>query len=535
MLADKNIILGVTGSIAAYKAVELASKLTQAGAKVDVVMTEAATEFVTPLTFRTITHRRVATGMFESPSEVDIQHIALAERADVVVIAPATATVIAKLASGIADDLLCCTVLATKAPLILAPAMNVNMYENPITQDNLARLRARGFTIVEPAYGVLASGKIGRGRLADIDHILGTIRQVLGKGGDLAEKHIIVTAGGTQEPIDPVRYIGNRSSGKMGYALAEAARDRGAEVTLITTPTSIPLPIGVEVVQVQTALQMKEAVLNAVPQADTLIMAAAVADYRPATLAESKIKKETTPQLSLELIRNPDILSEVEGSLVKVGFAAESEDLIQNATAKLKEKDLDLIVANDITVADSGFGADTNKVVLIDRRGNIEDLPLLPKSEVAHKVLDKVVELMGRQTYVILPIGYEKYGWKVVDRKGCRHLLQAPKGRYGIYINPFRRRYVVMTEVCLLRPVKELEDAQYFLEHGRILVGYKKYGYEVKAIKDDRYLLETPKKRYGVYTNPFRKDEVCLLRPVKKLEDAQHFLEHGYLPDKQRP
>jgi phosphopantothenoylcysteine decarboxylase/phosphopantothenate--cysteine ligase len=392
MLTNKTVLLGVTGSIAAYKAVELASKLTQAGAKVDVVMTKAATEFITPLTFSSITHRPVATDMFATPTEFDIEHIALAERANVVVIAPATADIIAKLAAGIADDMLCCTVLATKAPIILAPAMNVNMYENPITQDNLAKLRSRGFNIVEPAYGALACGEIGRGRLADTEHILAALCQVLGRKGDLAGKQVIVTAGGTQEPVDPVRHISNRSSGKMGYALAEAARDRGAKVTLISAPTALPTPIGVEVIQVQTALQMREAVLKAAPKADALIMAAAVADYRPATTAESKLKKGAAPRLTLELIRNPDILSEVKGDLIKVGFAAESEDLIQNATAKLKEKRLDLIVANDIT----SIGADTNKVVLIDRQGNKQDLPLLPKSEVAHKILDKVVEMLAK-------------------------------------------------------------------------------------------------------------------------------------------
>jgi phosphopantothenoylcysteine decarboxylase/phosphopantothenate--cysteine ligase len=288
--------------------------------------------------------------------------------------------------------MLCCAVLATKAPIILTPAMNVNMYENPITQDNLAKLRSRGFNIVEPAYGALACGEIGRGRLADTEHILAALCQVLGRKGDLAGKQVIVTAGGTQEPVDPVRHISNRSSGKMGYALAEAARDRGAKVTLISAPTALPTPIGVEVIQVQTALQMREAVLKAAPKADALIMAAAVADYRPATTAESKLKKGAAPRLTLELIRNPDILSEVKGDLIKVGFAAESEDLIQNATAKLKEKRLDLIIANDIT----SIGADTNKVVLIDRQGNKQDLPLLPKSEVAHKILDKVVEMLAK-------------------------------------------------------------------------------------------------------------------------------------------
>ena len=400
MLANKTIVLGVTGSIAAYKAVDLASKLTQAGAGVDVVMTKAATEFVTQLTFSSITHRWVGSDMFEVTPKFDIEHIALAERANVVVIAPATANIIAKLAAGIADDLLCCVALATKAPIIVAPAMNVNMYENPITQENLAKLRSRGFTIVEPAYGGMACGAVGPGRLADIGDILNAIYQVLGRGGDLSGRHIIVTAGGTQEPIDPVRHVSNRSSGKMGYALAEAARDRGATVVLISASTAIPSPSDVEVVRVKTALQMKEAVLNATPKADALIMAAAVADFRPATTAERKIKKGTDTHLTLELIRNTDILSEVKENIVKVGFAAESENLIGNATAKLKEKSLDLVVANDITTVDSGFDVDTNKVVLIDYRGNKEELPLMSKSEVAHKILDKVAVLLKRREVI---------------------------------------------------------------------------------------------------------------------------------------
>jgi len=385
----------VTGSIAAYKAAELASKLTQAGAKVDVVMTKCATEFVTPLTFRSITHRPVATDMFANPDEYDIEHIALAERAEVVVIAPATANIMAKLAAGIADDMLCCTVLATKAPVVLAPAMNVHMWENAITQENLTKLRNRGFKIVEPGYGALACGETGKGRLADVEDILAAIRRILDRKSDLAGKHVVVTAGGTQEPIDPVRLICNRSSGKMGYALAEAARERGAKVTLISAPTTLPAPDGVEMVQVQTALQMREAVLKAVPGTDALIMAAAVADYRPATAAKSKLKKEEFPLMQLDLIRNPDIISEVKGNLIKVGFAAESENAVQNATVKLKNKGLHLIVANNITEAGSGFGSDTNKVVLIDARGNVDELPLMPKSEVAHRILDKVVSLLA--------------------------------------------------------------------------------------------------------------------------------------------
>lgn len=394
-MQGRTVLLGVTGSIAAYKAVELASKLVQGGAKVDVVMTDCAARFVTPLTFRSVTHRPVITDMFAAPEEYDIEHIALAERADAVVVAPATANVMAKLAAGIADDMLCCTILATRAPIVLAPAMNVHMWENAITQKNLDALRARGFKTVEPGYGALACGGVGRGRLADLEDIVTAIRQVLDRKSDLEGKRVVVTAGGTQEPIDPVRLICNRSSGRMGYALAEAARERGAKVMLITAPTTLCAPDGVEVLQVQTALQMREAVLKTVPEADVLIMAAAVADYRPATAAKSKLKKEEFPLMQLELIRNPDIIGEVKGNLIKVGFAAESENMVQNATIKLKNKGLNLIVANNITEAGSGFGVDTNKVALVDSKGKVEDLPLLPKSEVAHKILEKVAALLA--------------------------------------------------------------------------------------------------------------------------------------------
>lgn len=313
-----------------------------------------------------------------------------------VVIAPATANTIARLACGIADDMLTCLALATKAPVILAPAMNDNMYQNPITQENLAKLKTRGFTIIDPGYGRLASGKVGWGRLANIEMILGTIKQVLGKSGDLAGRKIVVTAGGTQEPIDPVRHIGNRSSGKMGFAVAEAARDRGASVTLITAPTSLPNPTGMEIVHVQTAKEMKSAVAKAVAGADALIMAAAVADYQAKKIAKSKIKKDSST-LTLELVRTPDILSEVKGDFIKVGFAAESDDIIANAKKKLEKKALDLIVANDITSADSGFGVDTNKVTLIDRSGKIENLPLLSKREVAERILERVKALLAKK------------------------------------------------------------------------------------------------------------------------------------------
>ncbi len=396
MLSDKTIVLGITGSIAAYKGADIASRLTQAGAVVEVVMTEAATKFIAPLTLRSITGRPVVTDMFRMNSEFRIDHIALAEAADVLVIAPATANIIAKLAHGIADDELTCTVLATRAPIIIAPAMNVEMYHNPVTQQNLARLRARGFTVVGPEHGYLACDQVGMGRLADTDKIIDAIDKALNRRQDLKGRRIVVTAGGTREPLDPARHIGNRSSGKMGYAIAEAARDRGAEVKLVTAPTSLPQPEGMEVIPVETAAEMKKAVAGALDGADALIMAAAVTDYKPKSTSATKLKKDN-PSPTLELVRTPDILAGAKGKFIKVGFAAESDNIVANAKKKLKQKNLDLIVANDITSADSGFGADSNKITLIDKHGKEEDLPLMSKREAAEKVLDRVVGLINSQ------------------------------------------------------------------------------------------------------------------------------------------
>jgi len=395
MLSNKTIVLGVTGGISAYKAAYIASSLTQAGAKVKVVMTRSATEFVGPQTFSSLTGNKVVTGMFDAPDEPTVWHITLA-RADAIVIAPATANIIAKIAAGIGDDVLTSTILATRAPVIIAPAMHSRMYKNPATQDNVATLKKRGFIIIEPEYGRLAAGDTGTGRLTDPDTIIGTIRQVLGRSGDLAGKYIVVTAGGTQEPIDPVRYVGNPSSGKMGYALAESARDRGATVTLITAPTSIPQPVGIATIHVKTTAEMKAAVAKTTSKVDVLLMAAAVSDYRPKETAGSKIKKEDA-SLTLELVRTPDILAETTGSFIRVGFAAESDNVIDNARQKLEKKSLDLIVANDITDPESGFGADTNKVTLLDRDGKAEELPLLSKREVASRILDRVVGLLGEK------------------------------------------------------------------------------------------------------------------------------------------
>lgn len=396
MFEGKTVLLGVTGSIAAYKAVDLASKLAQAGLAVDVIMTEAATKFVAPLSFRSVTHRPVHTDMWAPVAEFNIKHVSLAERADVVMIAPATANTIARIARGLADDLLTCTVLSTRAPVLVAPAMDVGMYQNRATQENLEILRSRGFTIVGPAEGRLASGLKGPGRMVEVPELQAAIFQALGRSGDLAGKRVVVTAGGTQEPIDPVRYIGNYSSGKMGIALAEAARHRGAEVILICGAISVPLPLGMEIIRVQTAEQMREAVLRECARADALIMAAAVADFRPKAPAANKIKRKPEG-LTLELVRTADIIGGISGNLLKVGFAAESEDLLKNASEKLRSKGLDLIVANDITAPGSGFGTDTNRVILIGREGPPEELPLMPKADVAHRILDRVVRLLAER------------------------------------------------------------------------------------------------------------------------------------------
>ena len=393
-LENKRVILGVTGSIACYKALDLASKMVQAGALVDTVMSYGATQFVTPLAFRSITHREVVTDLFDTNSTYSIEHIELAQQADIVVIAPATAHCIAKLAAGLADDPLTTTILATTAPLLVAPAMDGGMFSHPATQENLAKLCQRGVMIAGPASGRLASGLIGTGRLLETPELLGHIAYALGKDGDLAGKTIVVSAGGTMEPIDPVRVITNHSSGKMGYALAEAGRDRGAKVILVAAPTGLPDPALVEVVAVKTAQEMCDAVLERVKGADALIMAAAVADYRPTTEADQKIKKASA-NLTIDLAKTTDILEAANGDVVKVGFAAETQNLVSNAKIKVGSKNLDLIVANDVTDPDSGFGIDTNKVTLIDRDLNVEELPVLTKYEVGHRILDRVSKLLS--------------------------------------------------------------------------------------------------------------------------------------------
>jgi phosphopantothenoylcysteine decarboxylase/phosphopantothenate--cysteine ligase len=404
VLRDKHIVLGVTGGIAAYKAADVASRLVKAGAMVDVVMTEAATQFVVPLTFQALTHRPVVTEMFALLRETEIGHVSLAQRADLLIIAPATANTIAKLAAGLADNMLTATALGTQAPILLAPAMETRMWENPLTQDNVARLQkrcpelvegTRDVTVVGPRVGRLASGGVGPGRMAEPVEIVDWARILLGREGSLAGQRVVVTTGGTREPIDPVRFIGNHSSGKMGYALALAARDRGAKVTLISAPTALPAPTGVQLAAVQTAQEMRQAVLAVLPESDALVMAAAVADYRPAVTAAHKLKKGEAG-LELGLARTTDILAEVATRRaelgrprVVVGFAAETQDLVANAQAKLKAKHLDLMVAND---ARQAMGADVNQVTLLDALGGVQELPLLPKDEVAERVMDRVVE-----------------------------------------------------------------------------------------------------------------------------------------------
>ena len=395
MLEGKRIIVGITGSIAVHKAADLVSKLTQAGAEVDVILTEAGAQFITPVALRALSGRPVYTDVFDTRAELAISHVELARRADAVVIVPVSATTLARLAHGFADNLLSLTVLATQAPVLLAPAMDGHMWENAATQANLALLKERGMMVVGPVEGHLASGRVGLGRMVEVETILGALRQMLGRNGDLAGRKLVVSAGGTQEPIDPVRYVGNYSSGKMGYAIAEAARDRGAVVTLVSAPVALAVPYGVELVAVKTAEEMRDAVVARCADADALIMAAAVADYRPVAAAEQKIKRSPAER-TLELVPTPDILAEVKGDLVRVGFAAESQELEKNAADKLARKGLDLIVANDITAPGSGFGTDTNQVTIIDKSGTSETLPLLSKYEVAQRILDRVVPLLKK-------------------------------------------------------------------------------------------------------------------------------------------
>ena len=394
MLKGKKIVLGVTGGIAVYKAVDLVSKLRKEGADVRVVMTESAAKFVTPLTFKEISGNTVAVSMWAEAQEFHVEHIALADWADLMIIAPATANILAKAANGIADDLLSTVILASKTPIVLCPAMNCQMYINPITQDNLKKLSDYGFIIMQPATGYLACGTSGVGRLPEPAEIIAFTKNFIShKEGDLKGLKILVTAAGTREPIDPVRFVGNRSSGKMGYAVAQAASERGADVVLVSGPSSLTPPANVEVINVETTREMMNAVLAKYAEMDIVIKAAAVADYCPHEVAEQKIKKATDDALTIVLDKNPDILKklgELKTRQFLVGFAAETQNLLANATEKIKKKNLDMIVANDVTIAGAGFNYDTNVVKFLFPNGEVKSLDKMSKLEVAQALLNEV-------------------------------------------------------------------------------------------------------------------------------------------------
>lgn len=401
IFTNKHILLGVTGSIAAYKAAELASKLTQAGARVDVILTPAAEKFLTPLTFQSVTGRKAFTDADLWGGQAHVLHVGLGQEADVLVIAPCTANTLGKLTHGIADNLLTITALAARCPVLAAPAMDVGIYTHPATQDNIRILVERGVTFAGPAEGRMASGLVGMGRLVEPAELLGHIRLVLGRNGPLKGRKIVVTAGGTQEPLDPVRLLTNKSSGKQGYALAQAALDAGGTVVLVSAPAVPSAPVGARLISVSTAEEMMENVLAESAGADALIMAAAVADFRPKQVAENKLKKrDGIPEIILEVV--PDILASVTGMgsqrpRVVIGFAAESRDLLQNAEAKLKAKKLDMIVANDISAPDSGFGVDTNRVTLLFSDSSKQSLSLMSKEEVAEGIIARLAVLLEIQ------------------------------------------------------------------------------------------------------------------------------------------
>ena len=396
-LDGKTVVLGVTGSIAAYKAADLASKLVQAGASVDVIMTMAATEFVGTTTFEALTHRPVTTGLWQANSELSIDHVALALRADCVLIAPATANTVAKLALGIADDPLTATVLATGAPVIVAPAMDADMFASAATQRNIEVLTGDGVLVAGPVSGRLASGLIGKGRLIDNEVLVGLVRQAVGRHGDYEGRRVIVSAGGTRQPIDPIRFISNRSTGKMGYAIAEAARDRGADVLLVTA-AGLSDPAGIEVVKASTVDEMRDAIVPSSSDADLLVMAAAISDFTPARVSDQKIKKQDSKKMSLELTRVEDFMPLAHGRrLVKVAFAAETSNVEANARAKVAPKGAAFVVANDVSEPGSGFGTDTNRVTFVDADGGAEVLPLMGKLDVGHAILDRALPLLAER------------------------------------------------------------------------------------------------------------------------------------------
>ena len=397
MLKGKKIVLGVTGGIAVYKAVDLVSRLRKQGCQVRVVMTEHAQQFVTPLTFKEISGNQVAVSMWSSNQEFNVEHIALANWADAFVVAPATANIIAKMAYGLADDLLSTTLLAAQAPIVVCPAMNTGMYENAATQENLAKLQGRGVTVMPPAVGKLACGTSGAGRLPEPQEIVEFLSAFFAKReGDLCGLKVLVTAAGTREPIDPVRFVGNRSSGKMGYAVAQMAVERGAEVLLVSGPSALAIPANVKAIKVETTNEMLEACLEAYEAADIVIKAAAVADYRPRDVADQKIKKKTDDALTVVMDKNPDILKTLGAQKthqVLVGFAAETQNLLENARDKVVKKNLDMIVANDVTAAGAGFNADTNIVKFLFANGEVRSLEQMPKVDVANCILDEALKI----------------------------------------------------------------------------------------------------------------------------------------------
>lgn len=401
MLQGKKIVLGVTGGIAVYKAVDLVSRLRKAGCEVRVVMTEHAQQFVTPLTFKEISGNAVATSMWNANQEFNVEHIALANWADVFLVAPATANILAKMACGLADDLLSTTLLAAQAPIVVCPAMNTGMYQNPATQENIAKLQERGVTVMPPAVGHLACGTSGPGRLPEPQQIVEFMSAFFaGREGDLRGLRVLVTAAGTREPIDPVRYVGNRSSGKMGYAVAQMAAERGADVLLISGPSALAAPPNVRVVNVETTNEMLEACLAAYGDVDIVIKAAAVADYRPRDVADQKIKKKTDDALTVVMDKNPDILKTLgakKEQQVLVGFAAETQNLLANAREKVVKKNLDMIVANDVTAAGAGFNSDTNIVKFLFANGDVRELEQMPKVDVANKILDEAIRIRNKR------------------------------------------------------------------------------------------------------------------------------------------
>ncbi len=395
MLKDKKIVLGITGGIAAYKAAELTREFVKRGASVKVIMTRNATEFITPLTLQTLSGHPVFTDMFTLTKEFEMAHISLAEYADIIVIVPATANIIGKIASGVADDLLTTTVTATNSPVLICPAMNNNMYDNMIVRDNIRKLSSCGYLFMEPGYGDLACRTEGAGRLPETDDIVERVGCIL-TPQDLKGENVLVTAGPTREPFDPVRFITNYSSGKMGYALAVAGKRRGAGVTLISGPTALTVPSGVKFISVQSALEMRDAVMENYEAASVIIKAAAVADYRPQARMDSKIKKQDV-ELVIHLERNPDIIAEVgkkKGNRILVGFAVETENVMGNARAKLIEKNMDMIVANDVTEEGAGFGCDTNIIKILSADGTVEEIPLMSKTEAADMILDRVKKII---------------------------------------------------------------------------------------------------------------------------------------------